>query len=823
MKKTVLLAALTAAVCVLASARGREVGFSAAPKVSSAGGKKVVSFSVKSATDVEVAILDAGGKVIRHLAAGRLGGKKPPPAPLKGGLSQSIPWDGKDDYGRSARGAKVRVRLGLEPEFSHFVAFDPARHGGVCGMGCSPQGELYVMYHCAGPGHHYNSMAIKAYDREGKYLRTVMPYPAGLAPEKRAAVQWFEFKDGGASAPLIYFAHSRVMYPQVGSGSRHNITVCPDGRISFATHPFDSPSIGARRLATLGGDGSFGKDLLGPKVTRGKVGGWLLTALSPDGKTIYISAGRSRKGPVPAVFKTSWGASGEPSVFVGSETESGTAPTKLNNPRGLAVDAKGNVYVCDHGNNRVAVFSPDGKPLAQLPAQYADLVAVHPKTGAVYVLCTKSDPKRNGGSGWGSGVNFTDKALLKFTDYRAKAPAAKLELSRKSPARPVMALDSSGPQAVIWVAGLKWGVGGINRILDAGAAFKDTGKPISEGVDKGALGSGWLDMSLDRSTDTIYVNSSTRSGAGVRRYEGPTGKFLGRTALKTRMNRGHWGEAVPGWDGKSLLYCPPLEKYYLFGADGSPLKWPGLEKNEGGDIPQGFTHPRGHAPLPDGGWYIAHHFKHRTYKTGAVTHVGADGKIARKEFIRLGCPIGGVQSDLAGNVYVAAHIKPSGETYPKWFEGKVPKGQSNWYRTMYGCILKVKKEGGQVNSTTDAPVVWAYHGVSPMPSRATAKCSCQVPRFDVDLYGRVWVPDCFRFSVAVLDNDANALARFGAYGNCDSMGPKAPEGKLAEPAIPLAWIHSVRVSDGFAYLADVMNHRIVAVKLGAAAERTAGM
>jgi DNA-binding beta-propeller fold protein YncE len=795
----------------------RRASFASKPRSTGSNGKRTITFAVKSATDVEVAILDAGGKVVRHLAAGFVGGRKAPAPPLKAGLSQSIVWDGKDDYGKPVSGAKVRVRLGLKPELSHFVGFEPARHGGVNGLGCSPKGELYVMYRCGGPGHHYASMAIKAYNREGNYLRTLMPYPAGLKPEERAAVKWFEFGDGGAPAPLIYFAHSRVMYPQVGSGSRHNLMVRPDGRVCFATHPFDRPSISTRRLVTIGADGSFGKDLLGPIVGPG---GWLLTALSPDGKTVYVSAGRGRKGPVNAVFKTTFGASGKQSVFVGSGTAAGSGPAQLSNPRGVAVDGKSNVYVADHGNNRVSVFDAAGKPLAQMPAQYADLVAVHPKTGAVYVLCTKSDPKRNTSRGWGSGVNYTDKTLLKFASHKAKAPAAKLVLCKKSPARPIMALDSSGAKAVLWIAGIKWGAGGVRKIVDTGSAFKDEGQVLSSKMKKGVLGAGWLDMAVERGTGRILVGASGRYAVGAHQWDGNSGKYLGKITFKSKMSRGKWGEAAFDWRGEKVLHSTSLEKHYLFKPDGSPLAWSALGKNETGPIPQGFTHARGHAPLVDGSFYMAHHFKHRDYKRGAVTHISADGKIARKEFVKLGAPIGGVKADLAGNAYVAAHIKPAGETFPGWFKGKVPTGQSKWYKTMYGSILKVKKEGGQINATTDAPVVWAYHGVSPMPSRRTARCSCQIPRFDVDLYGRVWVPDCFRFGVAVLDNNANPVARFGEYGNCDSAGPES-----ARPSakIPLAWIHSVTATDKFIFLADVMNHRIVACTYGAQAEEVAGL
>ena len=91
----------------------------------------------------------------------------------------------------------------------------------------------------------------------------------------------------------------------------------------------------------------------------------------------------------------------------------------------------------------------------------------------------------------------------------------------------------------------------------------------------------------------------------------------------------------------------------------------------------------------------------------------------------------------------------------------------------------------------------------------------QNARFDVDRYGRVFVPDAFGFSIAVLDANANPIARFGGYGNVDS---RRPGGRLSEPAIPLGWPHAVAVTGRMAYVADMVNRRLVAVALEAAAE-----
>ncbi|MHC4916563.1 MAG: hypothetical protein ACYTGB_13835, partial [Planctomycetota bacterium] len=58
-----------------AALAGEAPSFTARPSVRKNGAGAAVSFSASAPTDCEVAILDAGGKVVRHLAAGALGGK----------------------------------------------------------------------------------------------------------------------------------------------------------------------------------------------------------------------------------------------------------------------------------------------------------------------------------------------------------------------------------------------------------------------------------------------------------------------------------------------------------------------------------------------------------------------------------------------------------------------------------------------------------------------------------------------------------------------------------------------------------------------------
>src|SRR4051812_14934977 len=108
-----------------------EASFSTKPTATKKGEATSIAFALSTSTDVEVAIIAANGKVVRHLAAGVLGAGNPPPAPLKAGLSQNVDWDGKDDLGKAASGGpfKARVRAGTGVKFGRFIGGDPYQFG----------------------------------------------------------------------------------------------------------------------------------------------------------------------------------------------------------------------------------------------------------------------------------------------------------------------------------------------------------------------------------------------------------------------------------------------------------------------------------------------------------------------------------------------------------------------------------------------------------------------------------------------------------------------------------------------------------------------
>jgi DNA-binding beta-propeller fold protein YncE len=88
---------------------------------------------------------------------------------------------------------------------------------------------------------------------------------------------------------------------------------------------------------------------------------------------------------------------------------------------------------------------------------------------------------------------------------------------------------------------------------------------------------------------------------------------------------------------------------------------------------------------------------------------------------------------------------------------------------------------------------------------------------ETDLYGRVYAPSAFHFSVEMLDSAGNRIARIGSYGNGDSAGPGSlvPQPEIAF-AGPVACAFSER--DSRLYVSDMANRRVVAIKCSYAAE-----
>jgi hypothetical protein len=87
----------------------------------------------------------------------------------------------------------------------------------------------------------------------------------------------------------------------------------------------------------------------------------------------------------------------------------------------------------------------------------------------------------------------------------------------------------------------------------------------------------------------------------------------------------------------------------------------------------------------------------------------------------------------------------------------------------------------------------------------------RTPRFGVDGYGRLYYPTSLVPQVSVIDNEGNAIVRFGTYGNRDSLG--GLEGDLVPTRdIPMAWPNSVDATDDYIYVGDLVNIRLLRIR-----------
>ncbi len=221
---------------------GEGVTFTRKPTAKKAGAKVKIEFAVDKKTDVAVYILDAKGKIVRHLVAGMLG--KNPPSPLKpNAISQSIEWDGRGDDALAARGGpfKVRVAAGMKPRHAGTVFSKnngPNNIANVAGLTVGPDGRLFVLA-SRWWRPHWQGTAVHVFQRNGSYEKTIKPFPAHLPAERVKALSAFKTREG-EMVPLIH----RVQ------GTAHHPAPCADDAACSVTGPVRD-MYAARTLSTL--------------------------------------------------------------------------------------------------------------------------------------------------------------------------------------------------------------------------------------------------------------------------------------------------------------------------------------------------------------------------------------------------------------------------------------------------------------------------------------------------------------------------------------------------------------------------------------------
>ncbi len=842
--------------------------FTKKPTATKAGDQIRIDFTVDRHTDVAVTVEDAQGKIIRHLAGGVLG--KNPPEPLQpNALAQSLTWDGRDDFGKPAAGGpfKVRVQLGMKPEFDRFLMHNPDASGSISAVAVGPGGSLYVFHKDGTANGNMGGHKIKVYNRDSKHERVLVPFPADIAFDKVKALGTFQTAEGDL-VPHMHNWETLSFYPDnVGIRSRDMPEYsCPavdsKGRVYWLVK---GPS-----LVAVDADGGIPyESFLGPKLLPDIKDLRLASeiylygtelpslAVSGDDKWVYFAglaagAGDFRKArPLPCVFRVDAAKRGPAEVFIGKLDEAGKEKKLLTAPRGMAV-AKGLLYVADPAANRVAAFKEaDGSYVGAFAVENPQVLGVDPATGAIYVCAY-------------TGAQTAD--LIKFSGldgkelYRLKLP--RTGMSPNAGAHRI-AVDATAKPVRIWMPHVYGGPVKLNCFEDAGDKFVDKGDPRS----KGLWADGPRDLTVDRARGELYVKAN---GEKTYRLDEKTGEVIDTIDI-SRLSLGNIlaYQVVPGPDGH--LYTMTWTKgIWRLDRQGKPVKWEGREEQT---IPidgmmsfqMRYLALKPFAPADE--FYVIGTADYLTKnpkdasKFLTLNAVGQDGKTRRTLIWQ--CLNGSIpRLDAKGNIYIADLVKPPDRSYPEFFDGKLPPppkqtggGDLFWYSYMYGSIIKFPPTGGVIWHQANLPkstvgempaellakpkmpfkrhyaysphltgeiqgALWTRFGYAPYSSHMsgnTSHCMCEGSGFDVDPFGRVFFPNLGQFRIEVVDTNNNPITTFGKYGNEDSGGPGA---RVKTPDIPLAWPNYVAVSDRYAYVSDTVNRRIVRVRIGYAAEET---
>jgi len=880
------IAAALGLILLSSPAAAGEISFATQPTAVTKGKHATIAFAVSAPTDVEVAVLSADGKVVRHLAAGVLGGKTPPPEPLKAGLAQEIAWDGNDDFGKPAAGAaKVRVRAGMGARLGRFIAQDPYVFGGVDAMVACDDGNLYISGF-SGPANECQK-TLRVFSPEGKFIKTVLPFPADLLPgAMKEVARWDEAaktwrpRNLNILNPEFYNSNNGYAdYQLVSASTESGITLVSRGAVykidlsgaipgsSFATGQNPWPVFDAKN----GGNNHYGHPFhynAGPAI---------FTA-SPDGKHLFLSGPYPNKDnmkrvndkfPFAAVFRMKLDGKDEmklfahiPATWNGPWSKDGARNYGATGPvHGVCSDLKGNVYICDREKDRVAVFDEGGKEVGEIAVKNPDQVAVHPKTGAIYVI-------RRFCNGW----NTHGMVLDKFKDSsKGAAPVASFAKFHRNN-WPTMAVMASAEKTVLWFAGAATDDAPLaaherpTKLLaleDKGTEFAVM--PLQYGPRADAQAD-FARIAADPLREEVYVSNGENL---LYRYNGDTGEG---GLLKKDGKVFHAPDLSVGYDG--LLYVRsgagfsgPLERltrdlapapfsatgsnklYDIYGRFGIGFCEKGVGVGPDGkvydcwmyDFAKYFVSGWGPDGLPLKGKYMADKMKSsKPVWTGIK--LPDERKIATAIIGPVPSDDGGIRVDLKGNIYVGMRLLPKGYTAPAGFE-KAPD-----YLAFTGSVVKFRPEGGTVLGIADSKSEDAasprletsrqgvtiegglamYPGVAPFSGAGyggnSSCCVCRVSRFDLDSYGRLALPNVVSTSVSVVDNAGNLICEFGKYGNFDSqfVPPDSADRRplISAPAIPLAWPTGAAFTEKAVYVCDTYNRRVVRADLTWRCEET---
>jgi hypothetical protein len=504
----------------------------------------------------------------------------------------------------------------------------------------------------------------------------------------------------------------------------------------------------------------------------------------------------------------------------------------------LAVDDADNILVADGYPRRVKMYRQDGSWIGELtgvqidgkPVGFYDIVNIRTGPGALYVLAVLRDGK----VGQGTPARKPEAThLIKFAG-RADALKPSWIVPLHAKAR-CLAVDRWAPKPIIWV-GSGGGDATLSRIEDLGdraSAVKQVGGPPRDGVfvapelialdAKGTLfvydygrgrlvrtnddGSEWTETRMELPEDyrDAYYQRRGVMVDDLRGAQEPSSLRVDR-----RNNR-----LLLAFERMS-----PTKGFLCYDTDLKPLK-PFLPKRTDGKNSQGkFWSNRGQVHLavdPHGNIHVSDtdpkaapdgYFRKDSWTAkagdlyGGVCVYAPDGTMIERSRYRTFFPAGAMAFDSRGSLYMMDLVFATNEDVGIWFpdetdvigdleknkdkplEQRVRKaedmvrfkrgGKPVYYPSDIGYLVKFPAGGGVRNTESE---LWAHRGVG---IHYGSQCHCSTPGdlITVDGADRIVSCDGARRLMKVYDTAGNLIARFGHWGNAETVPDKDGKGEV---------------------------------------------
>jgi hypothetical protein len=688
-------AACTGLLLAASTARAAAPAFTSAPAAVRAGDAVKISFAVDAPTDVAVYVQDAEGRIVRHLAGGRLGDNAPEPL-QRGTLAQALTWDGRADDGQPAGPGPFRVRVGLGLTASYaghaFAATNrvgPNKVENILGLTVAPDGRLYALDACNGMVWGGNTRVL-VFRRDGAYEQTIKPFPSTLTADKGRAAGAFT-NAFGAFNPLIQNVQGLTFYPT--EAMPHQPAVTADGQVYLAMRN--------QRIAVLDRSGGIpAESFTGPQIAAdASFGGYPALVACADGKSLLVTglnAGGGKGGNAIHRVRLPERAGAEP--WFGEPAAAGSDNAHLRDVRSLALDGQGHVIVADCGNDRVLVLNErDRSVAASVPIKAPLWAAADGRTGALYVLVN---------------VLGTNE-LVKFSGWEKPAEVARVML-KPAPGKNQswrLALDATAAPTVVWAA-----LG--SRLLRCEDADGKLAEPVSADCYAAEL---YWRPAADPTRREVLCRKGGEPGYGawIEILEESSGKIraFGKSAIAGKEGRSHrlgpdggiYIQDHAGQAGGILRLDrdanprpfeatrndPFLQGRLPAGPTGTTMWERDFSVDRKGEIYVRACGPEYH------GLMTVHNYDTNGYLKKIVLQTVSDGMY-------------GPRLDTRGNLYIMDATKAPGQPYPPEFAASLaafPAARDgiDW---IYGSVIKFTPAGGAIwfSGTQASPVTFEGFG-----------------------------------------------------------------------------------------------------------------